>query len=303
MGFKENSGDSKNRYRLSNKMCKLLGITPNKSKRYRLSDEVVNKLKSIVNKPKILIYDIETSRMTVKCWWTGKQFVGHDQIVEEPKIITIAWKWLGDEDVKCLTWDTHTHSDKELVRKFLEEYNKADLVVGQNNDRFDNRWLVGRAIKYDFDVNAFVKSFDIMKQMKRIARIPSYSMKFITKFKGLIDKQGHEGIIMWEKVESGTPQEQREYLDKMCDYNIGDILSTEDMYIQLRKYMGHTIHVGTLGGDDKFTCPNCGGSNVELYKRTTTPAGTVQWVMKCNDDGCMYKVSTRVYMDYLNNKE
>ena len=43
--------------------------------------------------------------------------------------------------------------------------------------------------------------------------------------------------------------------------------------------------------------------NVELYKRTTTPAGTVQWIMQCNDDGVQYKVSSRVYLDFLEFKQ
>jgi hypothetical protein len=40
------------------------------------------------------------------------------------------------------------------------------MVIGQNNDRFDNRWVNARAMKYDLEVNTFVRSFDIMKELK-----------------------------------------------------------------------------------------------------------------------------------------
>ena len=65
------------------------------------------------------------------------------------------------------------------------------MVIGQNNDRFDNRWVNARAAKHNLFVNTFIKSFDIMKQTKRLFRLPSYSMAYIAKFFGLTLKQSH----------------------------------------------------------------------------------------------------------------
>lgn len=257
--------------------------------------------KNIVNPSKILIYDIETCRVEAKVWWTGKQYVGHKQLETEPKIITIAWKWLGEDKVHSLTWDKK-QSDKKLVKAFIKEYNKADMVIGQNNDRFDNRWLNARAMKYGFDINVFVKSFDIMKQTKRLFRLPSYSMAYITEFLGVTLKQSHEGIHMWDMIESGTEEQQEEYLQKMVDYNVGDIVSTEEMYLKLRKYMGHKVHFGVLHGGEKWSCPSCGSEDVRLYKTSVTPAGTLQRVMICNVDKVKYKISNKQYMNFLEDK-
>lgn len=256
---------------------------------------------NIVTPSKIMIYDIETCRVQAKVWWTGKQYVNHKQLIAEPKIITVAWKWLGEDKVHYLTWDKN-HSDKKLVKEFVKEYNKADMVIGQNNDRFDNRWLNARAMKYGFDINVHVKSFDIMKQTKRLFRLPSYSMAYITKFLGVTLKQSHEGIHMWDMIESGDEDQQAEYLQKMVDYNIGDIVSTEDMYLRLRKYMGHKVHFGVLHGGSKWSCPNCGSENVKLHKTYTTPAGTMVRVMQCQEDGVTYKISNKQYMNYLDEK-
>ena len=250
---------------------------------------------------KILIYDIETSRCTAKVWWTGKTYINHKQLTSEPKIISIAFKWLGDKDVTVLTWNENKN-DKQLVEDFLKVYNTADMVIGQNNDRFDNRWINARAMKYRLEVNTFVKSFDIMKQTKRLFRLPSYSMDYVTKFLGVTNKLGHEGILMWDKIEDGTKEEHDEYLKKMCDYNIGDIIATEQMYVSLRKYMGNKVHFGVLQGKEKYTCPNCGSTDVELYKTTSTPAGTLQYIMKCNKDEVKYKLSHREYLKVLDNK-
>lgn len=251
---------------------------------------------------KILIYDIETSRCNAKVWWTGKTYINYKQLKDEPKIISIAYKWLGQDDVTCLTWDENK-DDKAMLEEFLEVYNDADMVVGQNNGRFDDRWVNARAMKYRLDINVFVKSFDIMKQTKRLFRLPSYSMDYVTKFLGVTNKQGHEGIIMWDKIEDGTKEEHDEYLQKMCDYNIGDIIATEQMYVSLRKYMGHKIHFGVLNGGEKFSCPSCGSTNVELYKMTSTAAGTIQMIMKCKDDSSQYKISHKQYLKFLDSKD
>lgn len=254
--------------------------------------------KNITNPFKILIYDIETSRIKANVWWTGKQYVGHQQLTEEPKIISIAWKWLGDDNVKALTWDKN-HLDKKMLEKFLEVYNSADMVIGQNNDKFDNRWVNARAMKFRLEINTYIKSFDIMKQAKRLFRLPSYSMKYLTEYLGVETKLQHEGIIMWEKIQDGTKSEQKEYLAKMVDYNKQDIVATEHMYLSLRKYMGHKVNFGALKGGEKFLCPNCGGDNINLYQTVATPAGTIQRIMVCKDDRVQFKLSNREYIKYM----
>jgi hypothetical protein len=254
--------------------------------------------KNIHASSKILVYDIETSRVKADVWWSGKQYISYKQLTEEPRIITIAYKWLGDDKVHHLTWDEE-QSDKEMLRKFLEIYNKAGMVIGQNNDKFDNRWINARAMKFGFTVNVFVKSFDIMKETKRLFRLPSYSMDYITKFLGVENKLEHEGIIMWKMIQDGTPDQQKEYLAKMVEYNVQDIVATEEMYLKMRKYMGHKIHSGVEKGLEKFTCPNCGGYDVQLVRTITTAAGTIQRVMQCDEDEVQYKINNRTYINFL----
>lgn len=257
-----------------------------------VSDETSNDFK-------VMVYDIETSRVTAKVWWTGKQYVGHKQLLEEPKIISISYKWLGEDKIYALTWDKN-HCDKEMITKFMAEYNKADMVIGQNNDRFDNRWINARAMKFGVEFNTFVKSFDIMKQTKRLFRLPSYSMDYITKFLGVENKLTHEGIKMWDMIQDGNKKQQKEYLKKMVEYNVGDIVSTEAMYLKLRKYMGHKLHFGVLSGKPKYSSPSDGSTDVKLLRVTTTAAGTLQYIMQSSTDGVQYKINNKAYLEFLN---
>ena len=260
--------------------------------------EVGQMSKNITDPSRIMIYDIETCRVRAWVWWTGKGYTNHKSLIDEPKIITISWKWLGEDQIYYVTWDKN-HCDKKLMVDFLKEYNKADMVIGYNNDSFDNRWINARAMKHNLDVNIHVKSYDIMKEEKKVFRVPSYSMAYMSKYSSVILKQGHEGIKMWEMIQTGTAEEQAEYLEKMVIYNIGDIAATEELYLRLRKYFGHRTHLGVLKGGERFSSPDTGSLNVELYRRQATPSGTIQIVMIDKDTGVKYKISNRQYMSFL----
>jgi len=247
---------------------------------------------------KVMVYDIETSRVQADVWWTGKQYVNHTQLRNEPTIISIAWKWIGEDDVYHLTWDEN-HCDKKMVKEFLIHYNRASMVIGQNNNSFDNKWINTRAAKHRLHVDRFVKSFDIYRMAKRYFRLPSYSMAFMAKYFGLTLKQSHEGLWMWEMIEHGTKEEKEEYLQKMVDYNRGDIVTTEELYLTLKPYFASVQHKGVQSGLPKWSCPVSGSLNVKLLKTIFTEAGTVQRILYCNDSKHQYKVNNKTYMDFL----
>lgn len=258
-------------------------------------------VKNIEDPFKVLVYDIETSRVPAMVFWTGKTYITHSQLKDEPKIISISYKWLGEDKVEHVVWDK-THSDEILMRKFLPVYNSASMVVGYNNDSFDNKWINTRAAKHRLDVNLHVKSFDLYKQARKVLRLPSYSMEYLAKYFGVTPKRKHEGIDMWDKIQFGTPEVQEKALADMVEYNIGDIITTEDIYVEMRKYFGHKTHVGLFFNKDKHTCPNCGGENVEEYNGqfTVTPAGIIQRHMICLDDRVQYKISNTNYIKFQN---
>ena len=256
-------------------------------------------LTGIGTEPRLLIYDLETSRAEFSTWWTGKQYLGTSSLTKEPSIISVSWKWLGEDEIYALHWDMKTHCDKEMVREFLKVYNSADMVIGINSDRFDSKWLAARAIKHRLPLNIHVKSFDVQKKLRSLARLPGYSMKFVNKYFNLERKLSHEGMHMRDMVEKGTDAEQREYIDKMIEYNKGDIMATEDQFLTFRPYMKAPIHLGVFRGNGKSSCPHCGGDNIELFKTTVTAAGTIQRIMRCVDDGVQFKISNKQYISFL----
>jgi hypothetical protein len=121
-------------------------------------------------------------------------------------------------------------------------------------------------------------------------------MDYMAKYLGVTHKQSHEGRIMWKLVESEDPKVRKEYLQKMVDYNIGDIVTTEEIYLRLRKFLRAQTHFGVLAGGERYGCPTCGGDNVEDLNTITTAAGTVQHVLRCNFDEQIFKLSHTNYL-------
>jgi DNA polymerase elongation subunit (family B) len=288
---------SKSRKQIQEELSDLLNVSERTVRAYAKSIGI-NQIYTNVSNDKVMVYDIETSRVKADLWWTGKQYVDYHKLRNEPKIISISWKWVGEDEVYALTWDKN-HCDKRMLEKFLKEFNKASMVIGQNNDRFDNKWIKTRAAKHGLFVNRFTKSFDIYKHAKKHFRLPSYSMDYMSNYFGLTPKQKHDGIIMWEKCEYGTKEEQKEYLGKMVDYNKGDIVTTEELYLTLRPYFATVTNKAVASGLPKWACPVSGSKNVKLLDTLFTEMGTVQRVLYCEDSKHQYKVSNKVFMDYL----
>ena len=285
---------------LEDKGISLVGITQDEIK------EVLRELSKKSGKQaakkiysRILVYDIETSLVEAQLWGSGKQYVGHDSITTETQIITVAWKWLGEDTIHHLKW-SKKKSDKKLVTAFLEEYNKANMVVGWNNNSFDNKIIHSRAMKYGLEVNTLVSSYDIMRQIKKVFRLPSYSMAYVSKYLGLQGKLSYDnGIRMWKDIQWGPKKDAKNAMKVMIAYNVQDTALTEEIFFKIRKYLGNVIHVGALNGVIEPSCPHCGSTDISHHHSKATAAGTIQRVMECNHDKVKFKISNTAYLKYI----
>jgi len=288
---------NKSRKKIQKELSKFLNVTTRQIRNYA-KELGLGVQKSDIVDDKIMVYDIETSRVKADVWWTGKQYINHKQLRSEATIISIAWKWIGNDEVFYLTWDEN-HCDKKMVEEFLKDYNNASMVIGQNNNSFDNKWINTRAAKHNLFVDRYVKSFDIYRMAKRYFRLPSFSMAYMAQYFGLTLKQSHEGIYMWDMIEYGNKEEQAEYLDKMVTYNKGDIVTTEELYMTLKPYFGSVTNNAVKQGLAKWACPVSGSTDIKLLKTIFTEQGTVQRILYCEESKHQYKVSNKSYMDFL----
>lgn len=251
---------------------------------------------------KRLFFDIETSFCQGHFWRSGwNQTIHPHQITEHAKIISIHWKWEGDDKVHHVHWGLKKQCDKKPLEKFIKVLNSADEVITHNGKKFDTPWLRTRAIYHGLDFSHTYNEIDTYKLAKKYLNLPSYSLKEVCNYYGLEAKKDAGGIQTWVDV---VYKKSQEALDHLLYYGDGDIISLEAVYNKLRPYIQPNMHYAVLRGNEKFHCPNCGA--LPHYKSMyTTAAGTIQHWLQCSDrKECktQFKVNNKTYQDYFQYK-
>ena len=88
---------------------------------------------------KIILWDIETSPIKAYTWGLFPKSIHHDNIIEDFKILCVAWKELGSKKAESVTIFDSGKKDDDLnvVKKVHEVLSDADIIVGHNGDKFD----------------------------------------------------------------------------------------------------------------------------------------------------------------------
>lgn len=288
------------RYRLNDYTARKIGLTPNKTQRYRLKEnkEAFKKYSELsMERPiKRLFFDIETSPMIVYSWRTGWKINIHtDNIIQDWKIICISYKWQHEDKVKNLTWDKN-QCDKKMLSDFIKIANKADEIIAHNGDRFDIKKVRTRCIYHRIPMFPKYRTLDTLKKAKSGFNFNSNRLDYIAKFLGVGAKLEHEGFDMWVKCLEGDKKALKDMV-KYCDM---DIIVLEDVYLTLQSYIKPNTHAGIINGNDKYSCPTCGNSeDLTLLKNDVTERGTISRVMECNCCGHNYNISNASYKNFI----
>ena len=236
--------------------------------------------------PKVLYFDIETSPCIVYVWGCGKQFVGIKQIKKERKIISIGYVFNDDKNVRVLKMDLDKHNinrfddnaDKEMLRKFVEVYNSANLVVAHNGRRFDRARIRARLVKYglpDLDMNI---PFDDSYTMTKEIDFTSHKLDHLGRYLDTGQKDQIDYSV-WTKIMEGS----KKALNEMCSYMITDVVRLRDAYKKLKPYAKSRLNLSAFHNKAEM-CPNCGSNNFKKDSIRYTNSGQYQ-SYKCKECG------------------
>ncbi len=275
----------------------LIDKTKNLQKKY---NETLHKLNNTIekSKPKVLIYDIETSYNIVKSWRVGYNLnINPSNIIHERKIICVSYKWLGEEDIYNLQWDIN-QDDKFLLEQFIEVLNDADLIVAHNGDRYDLKFIKTRAIKHELEMLIDYPQFDTLKVAKKKFSFNSNKLDYISEYLGFENKI-KTSMSLWDDIIFKKCQTA---MDKMVDYCNKDVELLEKVYNKLVYWEKPKLHVGVLLNQNKISSPISGSMNLQLLKTVTTTGGTIKRVMKDLDTNRIFEMSNVNYLKYTENK-
>ena len=229
--------------------------------------------------PRILLFDIETTPMTVHVWGLYKQRIPHTNILKEWNILSWAAKWLYDDEIHSdilTSEEAIAGDDKRILKSIWKLLDEANIVIAHNGDRFDLRKLNARFIDNEMVPPTPYKSIDTLKVARREFAFTSYKQDYLTKhFK--LEQKLDTNFQLWLDCMDG----KQDALDRMAEYNRHDVMGLEDVYLKLRPYIHNHPNLGVLMDQD--VCPNCGSDHLIETEAVYLTTANVFPVFRCGD--------------------
>jgi len=227
--------------------------------------------------PRILVYDIETTPMKAYVWGCFKQFIHPSQIISTTEVLSFAAKWLGEQTV-FFDSTMNDENDERLCKVAWDLIDRADIVVGHNGIGFDETTMNARWAKWKLPEPSPYKSIDTYRIAKKRFRFPRNQLDAIARYLDIGKKLEHEGFDLWKKCMAGD----RKAWAKMQEYNIKDVLLTENVYMRLRTWDKNHPNIGLMTKDDKPRCVCCGYSGLTKLDKPTYTGVSAFPSFRCN---------------------
>ena len=215
---------------------------------------------SLLNKPKTLFYDIETTLAKSYHFGQWKQCLGVKQQVQEGHLLSHAWAW-NDEDVvgSILTREEILNHDPErLVLEAWALLDNADIVVAHYGKKFDIPKLNGYFLKYGLQPPSPYKVVDTKEISSKKFLLPFNSLEYLAKSLGVQQKIDNSGIQLWIDCDHG----KQEALDEMLAYNIGDVEALRDVYNRLITWDNNGVNMALYNDGHTALCTHCGSDDI-----------------------------------------
>lgn len=199
---------------------------------------------------KILLVDIETSPNLAYVWEKYEQDVLSFE--KERELISFAYKWLGKSvKVHCLG-DCNA---KTLTGKLHTLFNKADVIITHNGDKFDIKMANSFFVHHNLLPPSPYKTIDTLKIARSKFRFNSNKLNDLGQYLNVGRKIETGGFKLWLECLRGNKRAWK----KMKRYNKRDVDLLEKVYLRLRPWATNTPDINPSG----IICPTCGSAKVQ----------------------------------------
>lgn len=237
-------------------------------------------------KPKILIFDIETSPILAYTWGLWKQNIGINQIVEDWKVMMWAAKWLDKDEVH---YDSmRTFSELDVTTSLWEMLDEADIVVAHNGMAFDVKKMNAKFLQFGLGIPSHYKVVDTLKIAKDNFNFTSNKLDYITKMLGNEGKLKTD-MQLWISCMEGDS----EAWDRMEEYCIQDVTELEQTYKELRGWDKRHPSWSMYSRAVEYECNVCGSHAMEFMGHYHTAVSSFE-TYQCEDCGHQQRSRTNI---------
>jgi hypothetical protein len=217
--------------------------------------------------PKMLVFDIETA--PYKIWSWGLWKTSALDIDEEWYMLSFSYGWYDyrTQELESVhwvglpddpTWRGGSNDDRYVVERLWALLHEAEIVIGQNHERFDVRKANERFFIHKMLPPSPFQNVDLMKHYKvRFSGSPR--LKYMARRAEVALKESNSGLQLWFDCMAGDVKAWRE----MERYNRGDVVTTAELYVRLLPWIGQLgkpahPNMGHYVPAEGGVCPNCG---------------------------------------------
>lgn len=226
----------------------------------------------------ILVWDAGVTPNIVCAWRAGRKItILPEAIVKERQMCVIGYRWLGKKQTHSLTWGKDA-DEETMVRKAVALLDRARFSIAQNGDRFDVRWLRGRAMYYRIPMAPRYITIDTLKIMQRLTYLNSYKLDYMTKYFKIGEKI-KTSYDLWTRIALENHQPSLRTMATYCRHDV-DLLM--DFYLEFLPWFPAPPNSIAERACD---CPNCGSARTIIRKRYSTTAGHDRVNFVCRDCG------------------
>jgi len=268
-------------------------------RKFKDDPEFIQEVITPENKPKILLYDLETSMILGYFWSLWKQNININAIVEDWYVICWSAKWLGTD--KIINCSVHNEFDKFHVNRFRdnERYvierlwqliDEADVIIAYNGKSFDRKKMNAKFLEYGLSEPSPYKIIDPMLICKSKFAITSNKMDFISKYVSDIE-EGKIGtnLQLW----LDCMNDDVDALDDMQSYCDEDINVLERVYLAVRNWDSYAPNLALLYEDSRPRCNGCGSDDLSPIENKHYQTTLSKFpLVKCNSCGKILRSRT-----------
>lgn len=227
----------------------------------KLDELAIANLNPDGKRPRILLFDIETSPSTgmyFERWREGNILT----TTQDWYMLCFAYKWLGEKQVQAVSpkhFNVKKPDDWEVIEKLWLLFNEADYVIAHNGDQFDVKKAHARFAIHGLPPPSPFISIDTKKIAKKYFAFESNKLDELGRQLGLGRKEKTGGFDLWLECMQGN----KAAWERMIKYNKKDVILLEQVYLKLRGWHSSHPNISFLSRK-QGACPNC---QSEKYKR------------------------------------
>jgi hypothetical protein len=231
--------------------------------------------------PKILFFDIETSPLLANAWGLWPKYLpgGYQAVIQDQRIISVAYKFRGDKDVSVVAWDGG--DDYNVAKTLYDILDKADWVVAHNAP-FDIKHSNARILHKIGKPYSPIKVIDTLSILRRNFKFTSNRLDDVCNMFFGVGKVETGGLALWQEVMGGD----EEALNRMKEYNARDVELLEILYDHIKGWhKGHPNYNIFASPTQDLRCTTCGSTNLKESNQTVKTSVSEFPLYQCGDCG------------------